>query len=483
MARAGTRAGGGVATAVAPPPVASGQRRSTALFGTYFTRLAWVFLTACLVLRTVATGHGPFTNQYEFAVSLAWGMIAAYVYFEHRYHVRTISLLVLPIAAGMLLYALSVGATADPLVPALQNNPLLTIHVAVAIVAYGAFSVSFAAAVLYLTQPETGRPGWPKPALLGRDGLPHGHHRIPSADHDRRPWRSLGRNRLGQLLELGPEGDGLTADLAHLRCLSARQGGPRLGRTSRRLAAHRRIRLRAAHVLRQPLLRRTAQLREVARTTSWYRQNHRVRNTMSPLPTVPKPKTWQQRIRESRLGTLLVLALTAAIVVGGAYLVERPSASAAALTAIALSGPTDGAPPQIGSPAQDFTATTVDGKKVSLSGYKGHPVWLTFGASWCAACVAEAPDIQSTYEKFKASGVVVLAVFIREDSATVLDYANRVGLTYPKVADPDTRIASAYRVYGIPAHFFIDKTGILRSIKTGGLSPEQMAAAVTEVSR
>ena len=48
---------------------------------------------------------------------------------------------------------------------------------------------------------------------------------------------------------------------------------------------------------------------------------------------------------------------------------------------------------------------------------------------------------------------MVLAIFIREDSATVLDYANRVGLIYPKVADPDTRIASTYRVYGIPAHF------------------------------
>jgi cytochrome c-type biogenesis protein CcsB len=172
LARAGARAGaGGVATAVAPPPpVASGQRRSMALYGTYFTRLAWVFLTACLVLRTIVTGHGPFTNQYEFAVSFAWGMIGAYVYFEHRYQVRTIALLILPIAAGMLLYALSVGATANPLVPALQNNLLLTIHVAVAIVAYGAFSVSFAAAVLYLTQPETGRSGWPKPALLDEMG-------------------------------------------------------------------------------------------------------------------------------------------------------------------------------------------------------------------------------------------------------------------------------------------------------------------------
>ena len=76
-----------------------------------------------------------------------------------------------------------------------------------------------------------------------------------------------------------------------------------------------------------------------------------------------------------------------------------------------------------------------------------------------------------------------MAVSIQEESATVLDYGKRIGLTYPQIADPDTRIASAYRVNGIPAHFFIDKSGILRSVKTGGLSPEQMASAITEISR
>jgi cytochrome c biogenesis protein CcmG, thiol:disulfide interchange protein DsbE len=204
---------------------------------------------------------------------------------------------------------------------------------------------------------------------------------------------------------------------------------------------------------------------------------------MTEAETVARHKNWQQRIRESRYGTLLVIAVTAAIVVAGAYFVNRPTAAASGLQAIALSGPTDGAPPKIGSPAQDFTATTVDGKKVSLSSYKGHPVWLTFGATWCAACKAEAPDIQAAYEKFQPKGVVVLSIFIREDAATVKDYADRVGLTFPKVADPDTRIASAYRVYGIPAHFFIDGTGVLRQVKTGGQSPEQMAAALTEISK
>jgi cytochrome c biogenesis protein CcmG, thiol:disulfide interchange protein DsbE len=203
---------------------------------------------------------------------------------------------------------------------------------------------------------------------------------------------------------------------------------------------------------------------------------------MIPVATARPPRSWQQRIRESRLGTVLVLAVTAAIVMSGAYLVDRPTATAAGISTVDV-GPGDGPAPIIGSPAHDFTATTVDGKKVSLSSFKGQPVWLTFGASWCGACQAEAPDIETTYEKLKAQGVVILAVSISEDSATVLDYGRRIGLTYPQIADPDTRIASAYRVNGIPAHFFIDKSGILRSVKTGGLSPEQMTSAITEISR
>ena len=160
---------------------------------------------------------------------------------------------------------------------------------------------------------------------------------------------------------------------------------------------------------------------------------------MSPVGTIAQQKSWQQRIRESRFGTLLVLAVTAAIVMGGAYLVDRPAAAVAGVQAVKLTGTGGGAPPKIGSPAQDFTATTVDGKQVSLSSYKGHPVWLTFGASWCAACVAEAPDIEAAYQKFTPKGVVVLAIFISEDSATVKDFGDRIGLTFPKVADPDTR--------------------------------------------
>jgi cytochrome c-type biogenesis protein CcsB len=163
LAGAGAGAGGG-----GDDTVALGRSGSTGLgtYGTLLTYLALTFLTASLLFRTIATGHGPFANMYEFSIAFAWGTLAMYTYFERRYHQRVLGLIALPVALALLLYAATIPATIDPLVPALQNNLLLSIHVAVAIVAYGTFTVAFAAAVLYLVQGENGRRGLPSRELL-----------------------------------------------------------------------------------------------------------------------------------------------------------------------------------------------------------------------------------------------------------------------------------------------------------------------------
>jgi len=145
----------------------------TSAIGRYASMLVWlaVFaLTASLVFRTIATGHGPFANMYEFSIAFAWGVLGAYAWFERRYHQRILGLLALPVALLLMGYAATIPADIEPLVPALQNNLLLTVHVAVAIVAYGSFTVGFAAAMLYLIQPEGGRWGLPKPEVLDEIG-------------------------------------------------------------------------------------------------------------------------------------------------------------------------------------------------------------------------------------------------------------------------------------------------------------------------
>jgi len=149
----------------------SGPR--TAAIGRYATMLGWlavVALLASMAFRTVATGHGPFANMYEFSMAFAFGILAAYMWFERRYHQRILALVALPVALAMMGYAATIPADIEPLVPALQNNLLLTVHVAVAIVAYGSFSIAFAASLLYLIQPEGGRWGLPKPQVLDEIG-------------------------------------------------------------------------------------------------------------------------------------------------------------------------------------------------------------------------------------------------------------------------------------------------------------------------
>ena len=187
--------------------------------------------------------------------------------------------------------------------------------------------------------------------------------------------------------------------------------------------------------------------------------------------------------RRSRLTTLAVMGVTAVIIVAVAVFVNQPAASADGLTTVTLSGAATGAAPTVGQPAPDFAATTVDGRPVRLSDFRGQPVWLTFGASWCQPCRAENPDIKATAEKYASDGLVVLAVFISEDRDAVTDYAARVGLDYLKVADPATRIASQYRILGIPSHYFIDREGILQTMKIGSLDIPSMEAAVEGIQR
>ena len=50
--------------------------------------------------------------------------------------------------------------------PALNNPPLITIHVAMAMISYGIFAVSFAAAVGYLIQGSENRVSWLPPAKV-----------------------------------------------------------------------------------------------------------------------------------------------------------------------------------------------------------------------------------------------------------------------------------------------------------------------------
>jgi len=120
----------------------------------------WLTLGASVVLRGLIVGRGPWGNMFEFSVAFAFSMIGGYLFLQRRYAIRSIGFLPLGVALSILLYAASLPSEIKPLVPALQNAPLLTIHVGMAVLSYGIFATSFAAGVGYLIQGQQDRFAW-----------------------------------------------------------------------------------------------------------------------------------------------------------------------------------------------------------------------------------------------------------------------------------------------------------------------------------
>ena len=173
-----------------------------------------------------------------------------------------------------------------------------------------------------------------------------------------------------------------------------------------------------------------------------------------------------------RLRTLAIMLVVGVAIAGAVFLLDR--SGAASYTTIELTGDVSGPRPIVGGTAPNFSATTVDGKTISLASLAGRPVWLSFGASWCADCRAEAPDLEATYKRYAPQGLAVVTIWIQEGDQEVRDYAARVGLDFTMIADPSTALASRYGTYGLPTHFFINPDGTIREIRLGGLPPEEM---------
>jgi len=130
-----------------------GTPRSAA--GPFAIGLAWAafgLLAGALLLRGIVVGRGPWGNLYEFSVAFTTAIVGCYLFFQRRYPVREMGFLPLGLALALFLYSWTLPKAIETLVPALQNPPLLTIHVGFAMLSYGIFAMSFAAGVGYLVQ-------------------------------------------------------------------------------------------------------------------------------------------------------------------------------------------------------------------------------------------------------------------------------------------------------------------------------------------
>lgn len=105
--------------------------------------------TISIIVRTVEAGRLPLTNQYEFALSFAWGIALCFLIFMAKYKYMSMGAFVTPIIFLIMGYGAMQSKDISPLMPALQSN-WLTLHVSTAVIGYGAFAVACGVSTMYV---------------------------------------------------------------------------------------------------------------------------------------------------------------------------------------------------------------------------------------------------------------------------------------------------------------------------------------------
>ena len=132
--------------------------------------------------------------------------------------------------------------------------------------------------------------------------------------------------------------------------------------------------------------------------------------------------------------------------------------------------------PREGFFAPDFTLDLLEGGQVTLSDLRGQAVMINIWTTWCPPCRAEMPSLEAVYQDHKENGLIVLAVnSTNQDSeARVAEFVTEFGLSFPVALDRNGAMSTRYRLRGLPSSFFLDRSGVIRSVVIGGPMSESL---------
>lgn len=120
----------------------------------------------------------------------------------------------------------------------------------------------------------------------------------------------------------------------------------------------------------------------------------------------------------------------------------------------------------------DFTATTPDGKKVTLSEMlkEKKMVLVNFFYTTCGPCVNEFPYMQEAYDMYKDKvGIIALNSFPNDTDQTVANFQETMKLTFPMAKCPPTWF-QVFGTQGYPTSIIVDRYGVICLVEVGGIT-------------
>lgn len=133
----------------------------------------------------------------------------------------------------------------------------------------------------------------------------------------------------------------------------------------------------------------------------------------------------------------------------------------------------------IGDPAPAFDLPLLaGGGRIDSGSLRGQVVVVNFWASWCPPCREEHPALLEAWSTYRDRGVVLLGINYEDTREGALAYAEEMGGDWPLAADPRSRAAIAFGVFGVPETFVIAPDGTIVGKTVGAVSYDWLVAQV-----
>ena len=136
----------------------------------------------------------------------------------------------------------------------------------------------------------------------------------------------------------------------------------------------------------------------------------------------------------------------------------------------------------VGKPAPAVDLERLDGSgRLRLADYAGKVVVVNFFASWCIPCKQEHPALVRAWERYRTADVVIVGVLYQDSRDSGFAFQQRMGGTWPTVADDDGRAALSFGTFGVPETFFVGRDGIIAGRHVGPIDEETLIAGIEAI--
>lgn len=116
---------------------------------------------------------------------------------------------------------------------------------------------------------------------------------------------------------------------------------------------------------------------------------------------------------------------------------------------------------------------------------RGEVVVVNVWGSWCAPCVAEAPDLQEVWAGLQAEQAPVqfMGIDFREDPARGAAFARKAGITYPSLSDESGVLILALqgKAPTVPTTLVLDTQGRIAARVNGPVAASTLRGLVDDV--